>query len=74
MKWFRKRDEDNTESIDVDEAIEKANAAKSRLAISRPRANQMSAFFEARRGKNGFGDDFEWTLDITLDHRPEGAS
>lgn len=72
MSWFKKRREP-TESIDVDQAIEKANAAKNRLATTRTKVNIMSKFFAERQGENGFGQDFEWSIDVTLDHKPEGA-
>lgn len=61
MRWFRKKRNSDTESIDVDAAIEKANTAKFRLSMSLPRVNQMSKFFEERKGQNGFGEDFEFT-------------
>lgn len=72
MKLFKRREE-NTGSIDVDAAVEKSVAAKRRLAITLPKVNMLSSFFEERQGKNGFGEDFEWTFEATLDHRPESA-
>lgn len=71
MKWFRKRDED-TGSIDVDAAIEKTEDAKRRLSLSLPRVNQLSSFFAERQGQNGFGEDFEFSIESTLDARPKG--
>jgi hypothetical protein len=71
VRWFRKRDE-STGSIDVDAAIEKTKEAKQRLSLSLPRVNQLSSFFEQRKGQNGFGEDFEYTIESTLDHRPQG--
>lgn len=61
MRWFGKRRTD-TGSVDVPSAIEKATRAKSRLLLSEDYANTISKFFEERKGQNGFGEDFEFTL------------
>lgn len=61
MNWFKKRKAD-TESIDIDAAIEKANTAKSKLSLNTPYVNRVSKYFEERKGKNGFGEDFEFTF------------
>lgn len=72
MKWFKKREE-NTGSIDVDAAIEKTLEAKKRLSFSLPKVNQLSTYFAQRQGENGFGDDFEYSIESTLDARPKAT-
>jgi len=42
--------------------MEKVTSANVRLASSEASANRMSRFFEERKGQNGFGEDFEFTL------------
>jgi len=69
MSWFNRKKKVDTESIDVDATIEKVQAAKVRLAFSLPRVNELKVFFETRQTENGFGDDFELTLDL----RPKGT-
>lgn len=50
---------------EVQEFLEKTEAA---LIEREPRVNALIAWLEARKGQNGFGDDFEVTLHTPRRH------
>lgn len=46
----------------LDEIEATLEASQRQVEENRPRVRQLSAWLEARKISNGFGEDFEWTL------------
>lgn len=60
MRWFKRKPKD--ERVDPDAGIRLAEATQRRVTMNQPFVNHLSNYAIYRKGKNGFGEDVEFTF------------
>lgn len=61
MMWNR-RNRDRPERVDTDAIFRQADETERRIIRNQPFVNHFRNYAEARKDKNGFGDDIEITF------------
>lgn len=59
MSWYKKK---RSNKVDPNELLKKAEHSLATTEEQQPRVSFLTNWLHKRNGKNGFGDDFEWSL------------